>query len=128
MLTLRTYTVHARPGSAASDGDAVFVRDGFSWPAFILGPFWAIWFGMWRTAIGLLLLSGGISGLVLAVGMAEAGKLVVTLALQAVMGLWGNDWRRYVLRRSDMAERAVVSGRNARNAEDRYFVGRAGHG
>jgi hypothetical protein len=83
---------------------------------------------MWRTAIGLLLLSGGISGLVLAVGMAEAGKLVVTLALQAVMGLWGNDWRRYVLRRSDMAERAVVSGRNARNAEDRYFVGRAGHG
>lgn len=120
--------MHARPWSAASDGDAVFVRDGFSWAAFICGPLWALWFGMWRTVIGLLLLSGGLSGLVFAVGMAEGGELAVTLALQAAMGLWGNDWRRYVLRRRDMAERAVVSGRNTRNAEDRYFVGRAGHG
>jgi len=47
----------------------------------------------------------------------------VTLALQTLMGLWGNDWRRYVLVRSDYLERAVVSGRKLADAEHHYFAG-----
>lgn len=26
----------------------VAVRHGFSWPSFLLGPFWALWVGCWR--------------------------------------------------------------------------------
>ena len=117
------FTVHARSWSPAGDADAVFVREGFSWPAFIFGPIWALWFGMWKTAILLLVLSIVVSGILVVVGITEAGELAVTLALQTLMGLWGNDWRRYVLVRSDYLERAVVSGRKLADAEHHYFAG-----
>lgn len=117
------FTVHARSWSPAGDGDAVFVREGFSWPAFIFGPIWALWFGMWKTAILLLVLSIVVSGILVVVGITEAGELAVILALQTLMGLWGNDWRRYVLGRSDYVERGVVSGRKLADAEHHYFAG-----
>lgn len=117
------YTVHARSWSPASDGDAVFIKEGFCWPALIFGPIWALWFGMWRTAIFLLILSIVVPAIVVVAGITEAGELAVTLPLQAAMGLWGNDWRRYVLARGDYTECGVVSGRKLADAERHYFLG-----
>lgn len=117
------YTVHARGWSPASDADAVFIKEGFSWPAFVFGPIWALWFGMWKTAIFLLVLSIVVSGMLVVLGITEAGELAVTLAFQAAMGFWGNDWRRYALARRDYAERGVVSGRKLADAERHYFAG-----
>lgn len=122
-LAMKIFTVHARSWSSAGDSDAIFVREGFSWPAFVFGPFWALWFGMWRTTIGLLLVSGAVSGIVVVTGMTDGAELAVTLALQTTIGLWANDWRRYALGRRDFNERAVVSGRNQQDAVEHYFVG-----
>lgn len=122
-MAKKVYTVHTRSWSPASDGDAVFIKEGFCWPGFVFGPLWALWFGMWRTAVFLFLLSVVISGVVVVAGMIDGAELAVTLALQAMVGLWGNDWRRYVLSRRDFAERGVVSGRKLADAEHHYFAG-----
>ena len=45
-----TYTVHQPPaknGRAADPHRFVFVRDGFHFWAFLLGPVWMLWHGMW---------------------------------------------------------------------------------
>ncbi len=122
-MARKIYTVHARSWSPASDGDAVFIKEGFCWPGFIFGPIWALWFGMWRTAISLFVLSVVIPGIVVVVGITDGAELLVTMALQVIVGLWGNDWRRYVLARRDSAERGVVSGRKLADAERHYFAG-----
>ena len=122
-MARKIYTVHARSWSASRDGDAVFVREGFNWAAFVFGPFWALWLGMWRTGIALLVLSVVVSGSLVVLGMTDGAEPSVTLASQLVIGLWANDWRRYVLGRRDFTERAVVSGRTLGDAEHHYFAG-----
>ena len=119
----RIYTVHARPWAAAADGEAVFVPEGYNWAAFVFGPIWALWHGMWKSAIGLLGLSLVVSGMAVVAGMAEGAELAVTLGLQAAVGLWANDWRRHVLTRRDYVERGVVAARRLADAEERYFRG-----
>ena len=116
------YTVHTNSWSAAPDGDAVLIKEGFSWPALVFGPIWALWHGMWRTAIVLLLLSVAVGGAALVAGFAEAGDLVLSAGLQAAMGLWANDWRRYVLARRDVFERGAIAARRLRDAERRYVM------
>jgi hypothetical protein len=114
------YTVHTNAWSAAPDGDAVLIKEGFSWPAFVFGPVWALWHGMWRTAIVLVLLSVAVSGAAFVAGLAEAGDLALSVGLQVAMGLWANDWRRHVLARRDVLERGAVAARRLRDAEQRY--------
>ncbi|MEK9708323.1 MAG: DUF2628 domain-containing protein [Alphaproteobacteria bacterium] len=121
----RIYTVHAPGWSPAADADAVLVPEGFNWAAFFFGPLWALWHGMWRTAIALLVISLGLSGAVFAAGMTDAVDMTLSIAVQVAIGLWANDWRRYALARRDYRERAVVSGRNLADAEAHYFAGRA---
>ena len=121
----RIYTVHAPAWSPAADSDAVLVPEGVNWAAFVFGPVWALWHGMWRTAIALLVISLGVCGVILAAGMTDAVDMTFSIAIQAALGLWANDWRRYALSRRDFTERAVVSGRNLADAEAHYFAGRA---
>ena len=60
---MSVYTVHEPPlrrYDTAGDPDRfVFVRDGFSFWAFLLGPLWMIRHRMWLVLIGYLLLVGG---------------------------------------------------------------------
>lgn len=121
----RVYTVHTNSWSAAPDGEAVLIREGFSWPAFVFGPLWALWHGLWRTAIVLLVLLLAVGGGTVAAGLTDAGELVLTLALHAAIGLWANDWRRRVLARRGFVERGAVMARRLRDAERRYLTGAA---
>ena len=120
----KIYTVHARSWSASSDGIAVFVCEGFNWPAFVFGPFWALCLGLWRTGIVLFVIFALVPGSLVVLGITNGASLTVTMALQVAIGFWANDWRRHVLGRRDFSERAVVLGRNLRDAEHHYFVGR----
>ena len=121
----RIYTVHFPAWSPAANSDAVLLPEGFNWAAFAFGPLWALWHGIWRTAIALILIPVGVFGVILAVGMTDTVNMTFSIAIQAAMGLWANDWRRYALARRDFIECAVVSGRNLADAEAHYFASRA---
>ena len=124
-MGLHIYTVHTNSWSAAPDGDAILIREGFCLPAFLFGPLWALWHGMWRTAIVLLFVSVGVSVAALAAGLADGAELALSLGLQAAIGLWANDWRRYALARRDVLERGTIAARRLRDAERRYIMGAA---
>jgi hypothetical protein len=117
------YTVHTNSWSASPDGDAILIKEGFCIPAFLFGPLWALWHGMWRTAIVLLILSLSVSGAALVASLTDAAGLALSLGLQAATGLWARDWRRYVLARRSVLERGAISARHLRDAEQRYIMG-----
>ena len=52
---MRLYTVHIRRNSEAPDHEAILVRDGFSWGAFLFTLPWALWRRMWLGAFLILL-------------------------------------------------------------------------
>jgi len=119
---VKTFSVQILPWSSASDGDVVLIVEGFSWPALIFGPFWALWHGMWRTVIVLLVIAALISGGGALAGLANELVSVLQIFVQIGLGLWGNDLRRAALARQGYVERAVVAGRNGEEAEYRYFT------
>ena len=124
-MATKIYTVHMNGWSASADTDAILIREGFNVTAFLLGPFWALWHGMWRTAIVLLLLAALVRGGAMAAGLADGAELVLSLGVQAATGLWGNDWRRHVLARRGVLERTAIAAPGYRDAEQRYLVGGA---
>ena len=124
-MATKIYTVHMNGWSASADTDAILIREGFNVTAFLLGPFWALWHGMWRTAIVLLLLAASVSGGAMAAGLADGAELVLSLGVQAATGLWGNDWRRHVLARRGVLERTAIAAPGYRDAERRHLVGGA---
>jgi hypothetical protein len=119
---VKTYSVQTLPWSSASDGSVVLIAEGFNWYALIFGPFWALWHGMWRTAIVLLVIGAAIGGVGALAGLAPDAVSVSQVLVQIALGLWGNDLRRSALARRGYVERAVVAGRNQVEAEYRYFT------
>jgi hypothetical protein len=120
---VKTYSVQTLPWSAASDSEAVLIAEGFNWFALIFGPFWALWHGMWRTAIVLVVIGAALGGLGALIGVMPDVVSVFEVLVQIGLGLWGNDLRRAALsRQRGYVERAVVCGRNQAEAEQRYFT------
>jgi len=119
---VKIYSVQTLPWSSASDSGVVLIADRFSWPALIFGPFWTLWHGMWRTTIVLVVIGAAIGGASALAGLAPDAVSVFQVLVQIGLGLWGNDLRRAALARRGYVERAVVAGRNAIEAEHRYFT------
>ena len=64
---MRVYTVHLRqPGP---DEDLVFIREGFSFWAFLLTWAWALWNQLWLFAGALIVANLAIAGTVVVVGL-----------------------------------------------------------
>ncbi len=119
------YTVHQPPldsGTAAADPHRfVFVRDGFSWWAFLLTPFWMLRHCLWLVLAIYLLLSVALDA-----GLRALGASVLTLILAGVLisflaGLEGGTLRRLKLARRHWRNIGVVTGDRLEDAERRFF-------
>ena len=94
---MRVYTVHLQRRAPSPNRNAVVIREGFSWLAFLLGPVWALAHRMWFTAAGvvsayaLIFLAAGLAGL------DEATTVVLVAGAAAIVGFCANDWRRTAL-------------------------------
>jgi len=118
---MKIYTVHKRAWSAADDGDAVFVKEGFSWPGLLFGIFWTLWHGMWIASAVLFGLSLVCGIAIEATGLSEGMSSLLQIALHVGVGVFGNDMRRWSLRRTGHIECAVVQAPRAEAAAFRYF-------
>jgi len=117
---MRIYTVHYRP--EAGGGDVVLVKEGFSWPALVFGPLWALWHGLWVVALcllALIVLAGAIGAVVGLDGVTEAA---VSMGLAIAVGCTANDLRRWTLDRRGFSEEAVVMGGGEDEALRRFLA------
>ena len=121
MARNKVYTAHVR-GRGGVDADIVFVKDGFSWPAFFFTAVWALWHRLWLFA--LIVLAGGF-----AIGMISdildldpLTDTAVALAWAVLVGYEANDARRRALARRDYDVEDIVLGQNLVQAEHRFFL------
>ncbi|MBR2692182.1 MAG: DUF2628 domain-containing protein [Aquamicrobium sp.] len=99
------------------------IRDGFSWLAFILPPFWLLWHRLWFAAVLAFIVLGALSFVGESQGLAVAGSLL-TLLVSLVVGFEGAALRAAALRRAGWTEWGVVEAENLADAETRYAFGR----
>lgn len=121
-MAIWTVWEHDRHGAERGD-QAVFVKDGFSWPAFLLGPLWLLWHRMWVVFVLYAVVMVGVPmGVERLAGEAVAG--IVGFGLGVWFGFEAQGLRRWALGRRGWTLMAVVEGRRFRNAERRYFSDR----
>ncbi len=122
---MATYTVHEPPrGTSRLDRAArmAFVRDGFSWGAFLVPVIWLIWRRMWwilaiylAAALVLVLLLDWWSP-------NEAVQIVTGLGFALLFGFEANALRRWSLRRKNWHTAGIAVGRGRETAERDFFT------
>jgi hypothetical protein len=121
---MAVYTVHEPPrrndDPLAHTERFVFVRDGFSWPAFLFGPLWMLRHRLWLALIVYLIVVTALSGALRAVDAGDA-VAAVGLLVALLVGFEASSLRRYGLARRHWRNVGVVVGDDLESAERRFF-------
>lgn len=108
---MRFWTAHIRSGAAP-----ILVREGFSWGALCFGPIWLALHRAWVAAVLALVVT------ILIVALAPGGAAATLLiALIVLLGLSGNDLRRWSLDRRGFLLAQVVVARDELEALGRLL-------
>jgi Protein of unknown function (DUF2628) len=122
---MSVYTVHeppSRAGTAAADVERfAFVRDGFSWWAFLFAPLWMLRHRMWLVLIGYVVVAGVIETPVRMSGAPALAASLIGILLGFLVGLEAGTLRRFTLNRRGWKNLGVVSGDDLEDAERRFF-------
>ena len=122
---MSVYTVHEPPlraGAAASDVERfAFVRDGFSWWAFLFAPLWMLRHRMWLVFVCYAVISAGLATLVRIFGVPAAVVGLIGLLISLLVGLEAGTLRRFTLDGRGWKNLGVVSGDDREDAERRFF-------
>jgi hypothetical protein len=122
---MSVYTVHEPPmraGAAAADVERfAFVRDGFSWWAFLLAPLWMLRHRMWLVLVGYVVVAGAIEIPVRMSGGPVLATSLIGILLGLLVGLEAGTLRRFTLNRRGWKNLGVVSGDDIEDAERRFF-------
>ena len=120
------YTVHEPPPrrdeAAADPVRFQFVRDGFYFWAFLLGPLWMLWRRLW-----LVLLLFVVGWAILQAGLWYAGatsgvRYAVWFLVALLVGLEASTLRRWTLARRGWTTVGLVAAEDAEDAERRFFA------
>ena len=122
---MSVYTVHQSPARHADplpDAERiVFVRDGFSFWAFLLAPLWMMWHRMWLVLLGYVVVIAAVDTALLVLGASQIAISVVGLFIALLIGLEASTLRRISLRRRGFRNVGIVSGADREDAERRFF-------
>jgi hypothetical protein len=118
---MAAFTVHLPPAGADAPENIVFLRDGFSTPAFLFGPLWLLWKRAWIAAIGWTLLLAAIVGAAELLKIQKTAMSFAGLAAALVLGFEGVRILAWSLQRRGYIEGDVVIGDTEEEAEEVYF-------
>lgn len=123
---MKTYTVHFPKGTAGITADALagaaLIRDGFSWGAFLFGPFWLLWNRLWLAGFVLLVLESGFFTLLGHFAMGRFFDISINLAIMILFGLEGNSLKRWTYGRRGRPMAGIISGYDAAEAEAKMLA------
>lgn len=118
---MKVYTVHTHPGNADPMENAILIREGFNFWAFLLSGLWALYHRLWLGFFGLVAVSFLCT---FAVELFNGGpEMDFALALMTGIGfgLIANDLRRRKLTASGWQMVDIVAGHDETDAEHRCF-------
>jgi hypothetical protein len=122
---MSVFTVHEPPARAseafASPERFAFVRDGFSFWAFLIGPIWMLWRRLWLVFVIYLAFSALVHAGLWAAGASGGVRVFVSLLIALLVGVEAGSLRRWTLGRRRWRELGVVVARNRDEAERRFF-------
>ncbi|NWG24948.1 MAG: DUF2628 domain-containing protein [Pseudorhodoplanes sp.] len=124
---MAVYTVHEPPaarGAPVPSDRAVFVRDGFYFWAFLLGPIWMLWRRLWLVLLVYLGIMAGLHAAFWYLDVREVVQFLIDTAIALLIGLEASTLQRWTLARRGWAETASVVGDDLDAAERRYFASR----
>lgn len=99
----------------------MFVKDGFSIFAFVAAPIWLLANRMWLVLFGYVVAFAALELIFSALGASEAGRRVVTLGLNLLVGFEADSLRRWTLERKGWALIGTVTGDNEAVCERRFI-------
>lgn len=111
---------NARHGEAAPL-KARFVKDSFSWAAFLFAPFWLLANGMVAAFVALAVVAAAAGFAAQHFGLAPEAVAAGGAVALLWFGFEARGLRRWSLARRGWAMTAVVEARRFRNAERRYL-------
>jgi len=114
---MRDYAVLVRERGPQRLPDYAVVPYGFSWGAFLFQALWALYRGVWLTAIALLLIGLAVQVVVAMAGLPPASAFAMELGAAVVMGLAGPHLRLLELGRRGFRLIDIVAARSLAEAE-----------
>src|SRR5262245_32355216 len=100
---MKIYTVHEpvpRKDEIAPDPERFrFVRDGFYFWAFLLGPLWMLWHRLWLVLLIYIVGSAAVQWGLFALGASDVVKFAVFFLIAVLIGCEASSLRRWSLRR-----------------------------
>jgi hypothetical protein len=122
---MSVYTVYEPPLRAtdvAPDPDRfTFVRDGFSFWAFLVAALWMLWHRMWLVLVIYLVAAGGLEAALHYAGVSSAAVALVQLAIALLVGFEAPTLRHFSLGQRKWKNIGLVSGNSLEEAERRFF-------
>ena len=122
---MSVYTVHEPPPrrdeAAADPVRFAFVRDGFHFWAFVLGPVWMLVHRLWLVFVLYLVISGLLHAGLWFAGTTSGMTFFIGLLVSILIGLEAPTLRRWTLRRRGWATIGVVAADDPETAERRFF-------
>lgn len=122
---MSVYTVHAPPADGpdvrGTTDNFVFVRDGFSFGAFVFGPAWLLYRRLWLALGGYLVLSIAVEAALTLLRVGWGTRIAVMAVIAVLMGLEAASLRRWTLSRRKWRPLDVVVADNQEAAERRFF-------
>jgi hypothetical protein len=120
---MATFTVHEPPlrknEDEVSPDRFAFVRDGFHFWAFVLGPVWMLYHRLWLVTVMYLVVLAGVEAAMWALGLSAIVKFMVGFLIALLVGFEAGSLRRWSLRR--WTSRGIVVAYNREAAEHRFF-------
>jgi len=98
-----------------------FVRDGFNWAAFIFGPIWMLWHGLWLVLLGYVVAMGGFEFLYRVLGASLGVRALIGFLIAILIGLEAASLRRWTLIRRGWRDHGIVVADDLESAEHRFF-------
>jgi hypothetical protein len=122
---MAVYTVHQPPlkkYEAAADPERfAFVRDGFSFWAFLFGPLWMLRHRMWLVLIGYIVVVIAMQVGLRLVGASSASVTFAAFMLALLVGMEAGTLRRFTLGRRRWRNIGTIVGGDRELVEQRFF-------
>jgi len=123
-MGISVYTVYEPPDAPADRLDRaeshVLIKEGFSWAAALLAPFWLLAHGMWIVLAGYVVAVIVIQVALALLGLGQLGSLLM-VALHVLVGFEADVLRRWTLERKGWRMIGSVVGRSMAECERRFF-------